>query len=470
MAFSFKSTLMTHQVDAEKWCLEKEFGGCILAMEMGLGKTVVSLAVVAKHPVKTLIVMPLSLLSQWENEITAHTTGFKVAVHHGTARMKEENVILVGNADIVLTTYNTIWSDYKKENMEIYDDFQRVIIDEAHKLRTVKSKMHKALREMFYLVEHKILLTGTPICNGINDVIALFQLLNHAPYNQPAYWKANQLENKIIDVSILRKQIVLHMKTAETIPDKLPNLEIVNRSSEFQRKKQMGIYDDILTGRIATNYKIQKIIKLRQCANEAKLIKYEEGVEGEVITEMSDKLRMIQDIIRDIPEGEKVVIFSQWLEMLKLLQSNIDEKSVIYHGKMKKHEKDQVIEDFKKDPEIKLLFITLKAGSVGLNLNIANNAILVEPYFNAAEENQAMTRVFRIGQTKDVKVYKLQMSNSVENWMKQLQQIKTKITDMVMDGVGSADDIKEEMENKIKMSARFIDNDLSDDEEEEDEE
>jgi SNF2 family DNA or RNA helicase len=231
----------------------------------------------------------------------------------------------------------------------------------------------------------------------------------------------------------------------------------------------MGIYDDILTGRIPTEYKIQKIIKLRQCANEAKLIKYEEGAEVEVITEMSDKLRMIQDIIRDIPEGEKVVIFSQWLEMLKLLQSNIDETSVIYHGKMKKHEKDQVIEDFKKDPEIKLLFITLKAGSVGLNLNIANNAILVEPYFNAAEENQAMTRVFRIGQTKDVKVYKLQMSNSVENWMKQLQQIKTKITDMVLDGVGSADDIKAEMENKIKMSARFIDNDFSDDEEEEEE-
>jgi non-specific serine/threonine protein kinase len=452
---------MPHQVSAEKWCLEEENDGCILAMEMGLGKTVVSLSVMVKKPIKTLIVMPLSLLSQWEMEIETHTKGFKVAVHHGLARMKKENIKSIEDADIVLTTYNTIWSDFKKDIKDIYDDFERVIIDEVHKLRTRKSKMHIAIREMFYNVENKIFLTGTPVCNGINDIIALFQLLNHTPYNQPSFWKSADLAQKVKIVIELRKKHVLHMKVADTIPDKLPKLEIMDVSSDFERKKQHGMYDGILTGRIATGYKIQKIIKLRQCANEAKLLKFDKDSEfASLDIELSDKLRMVNTILEKIPSGEKIVIFSQWLEMLKILQANITDtrQSVIYHGKMKKEEKDDAIKEFKTNPEIQILFITLKAGSVGLNLNIANNAILVEPYFNAAEENQAMTRIFRIGQTKDVKIYKLQMENTIENWMKQLQQIKRKVTDIIMDDKGTAQDIEKEMDNKKLMSSKYIDN------------
>lgn len=137
--------------------------------------------------------------------------------------------------------------------------------------------------------------------------------------------------------------------------------------------------------------------------------------------------------------------------MLELIQSALpDIPSLIYTGKLSTAEKESVIEKFNTDDSIRVLYITLKAGSVGLNLNIANNAIIVEPYFNRAEEDQAMTRIYRIGQTRDVKIYKLDISNSIEQWMKSLQRRKSKISDKILNNTGTIVEIEDELvENKI---------------------
>lgn len=453
MALTFKPTLMPHQTEAKVWCLKKEKGGCLLALVMGAGKSIVSLAVMVERPMKTLLVLPLSLLAQWEAEITTHTTGFTVAVHHGVKRMSKENQEKMQNADVVLTTYNTIWSDYKNQRPEIYDTFERVIIDEAHKLRERKSKMHIAVSEVFSDVEHKILLTGTPIANGMQDLISMFYLMNHTPYNDPKHWSGMTLEDKAEQVLELRKDYVLYKTAEETIADKLPQISIMNSSMGFQNPTNSGIYDNVLNGHIPTDYLIQKIIKLRQCANDVKLLKDEN-----IANEISDKLAMTKEIIKNLPAGEKVVIFSQWLGMLEILHDNIEEKSVIYHGNLKKEDKNALINAFKTDDSIRIMYITLKAGSVGLNLTVANHAIICEPYFNAAEENQAISRVFRIGQTKHVMVHKLQISNSVESWLKQLQKVKSKMTDLILNDIGNVKELQEDVADKKSMFDQFINN------------
>lgn len=452
----FKSTLMPHQLLANEWCLEKEVGGCVLALEMGTGKTCISLSVFTAVPVKTLVMMPLSLLSQWEGEIGRHTEGVNVAIHHGVKRMQPDQLDKIQKANIVLTTYNTVLSDYKNNKTGVYQDFERLIIDEAHKLRERKSKMHIGIRKLFVDVPRKVLLTGTPIANGIQDLVSLFCLLNHEPYNNVGHWTGMTLEEKTKELLALRKKFLLFMEAKDTIADKMPRITILDTTSEFYREKQGDVYKKILNGNIPTKTSLDKILRLRQCANEVKLMKMKDTLE--MCDELSDKLSMTRKIVDTVPEGEKIVIFSQWLGMLEILQSNIGVVSVLYHGGLQKDEKDTLLESFKNDPSIKVMFMTLKSGSVGLNLTVANHVIITEPYFNAAEENQAMARVFRIGQKKDVKVYKLQISDTVENWMKQLQRTKSKVMDMLMRDIGDIGEIESEIVQKECMFTQFVQN------------
>ena len=461
---AFLATLMPHQEKAKAWTLAEEKGGCLLCCGMGLGKTLITLSVMVERPKKTLVVLPLSLLSQWEAEIGKHTSGFVLAIHHGDKRAKAPAIKKFAEADVVLTTYNTVWTDYKNGNTGAYAEIERVVFDEAHKLRSHQSNMYKGTRAMFAGVPFKVLLTGTPVCNRMQDIVSLFSLLGREPMNDPSYWKSMSLEEKAEKVVEFRKKVVLYMKTEDTIGDKLPDLKVIDHDIRFEKDGQQDVYEKVLDGSIASKNKLQKILKLRQCANEAKLL-VKKGVGKEAVragasSELSDKVNLVKRIVGDLPAGDKIVIFSQWLGMLELLRDTVADagSSLLYHGRMKKEDKDEVVRQFETDPEKRVLFITLKAGSVGLNLNVANHAIMVEPYFNAAEENQAMTRVFRIGQTKPVVVHRIRVSDTVEDWMKQIQKIKGKTAEMILCGKGDVVEIQDAIAEKGGMFEKLVNN------------
>ena len=440
------ASLMPHQVTCRDWTLKHEGdGGCILALGMGMGKTVISISVMIASQLPTLVILPLSLLTQWSEEIKKHSSFVSVGVYHGATRT------LTSEYDIVLTTYNTIVSDLKKGRTDHYKQFKRIIIDEAHKLRTKKSKAHQAIAEVFKEVKNKILLTGTPICNSPDDLISLFMILNIEPLNTEEYW-CKLPTKKIENLIEAKDKAMLYMTLEKVMPDHLPPLTIVPVDKPFAKDEQKGFYTDILTGHMPTKYKIQKITKLRQCANHVNLLK------NEISCDMSEKVTMVKNIIVKVPEDEKIVVFSQWYEMLSLLKDNIEEKSVVFHGKMKISDKTSVIKEFQEDPSVRILFITLKAGSVGLNLTAANHAILVEPYFNAAEENQAMKRIHRIGQTKEVKVYKLHVSNTIENWMVQMKKVKTRIENKILTNSGTIEEITTDNREKLDMFDMYVNN------------
>ena len=449
---AFQGTLRPHQEKSLEWVLKKENKGCVLSLEMGLGKTIVSIAVVVTNPIKTLVIVPLSIMTQWESEFEKFSTGLTVMIYHGVNR---KNLIDdIDDADVVITTYNTFVSDLKNENTEHYDLFERVIVDEAHKMKNRKSMMHMSFVELFSDVKNKILLTGTPICNSEHDLISLFLLLNRRPYNDLEYWKGTNKDLVFEELQKLRRRYMLIMLAEKTIPNELPELTIENVIVPFKMApEQEKVYNRVL--RMPTEGRgkmLQKISKLRLCVNDNKLIK----IDDNVTSELAEKIAVVTKIIESTPKDEKIIIFSSWLKMLNILNDEISEDCMLFHGSLRKEEKDAILLNFKKPRTARILLITIRSGSVGLNLNIANNCIIVEPYWAKTEEDQAIKRLYRMGQEKPVKVYKIMISNTIENWMTKLQEGKTKIVNKILFGKGNTQDIEECFAAKDEMFNQFV--------------
>ena len=175
------ANLLDYQQEAVKWCMQSEEKCCILAYDMGLGKTVISCGVLVAKPMKTLIMVPTSLINQWQSEIQQHTTGIKVVIYHGSKRTHVD----IHDADVIITTTAVIAYEMK-EGIYRFRRVQRWIIDEAHKLRNKSCKTYKSLHHYAPLVKNKVFMTGTPICNTSNDLISLICLSNLDPYNDVA--------------------------------------------------------------------------------------------------------------------------------------------------------------------------------------------------------------------------------------------------------------------------------------------
>lgn len=440
------ATLMPHQEEGVKWCLEKEEAGCILADDMGLGKTVTSCALMASNFVRTLIIVPLALLSQWASEIERHTSGISVGVYHGGKRE-------LLNTDVTLTTTHIVLADFKKGDAGKYSCFDRVIIDEAHKLKNYNTHGHMVISTIFSRTRYKVLLTGTPICNSINDLISLVLLLNRSPYNDADYWKGLTVSERIDEITEFKNELLLHRTKDTILKQTLPTININSVKLPLGKKK---VYRNIAETEFGC--KLIKILRMRQALNDVGLINLEElALKGDIGPEISEKITQLRSILDNVPRGDKVVVFSQWACMLDILALANPETHLMYTGKVNMAEKTKVLEEFKTNPEIKVLYITLKCGGCGLNLNVANHAIIVEPYFNHAEEKQAIDRIYRIGQEKQVFVHKLSVSSSIESWMKQLQSTKLSMANMILKNTGTSEDIMENMDKTRKMFQFFVD-------------
>jgi SNF2 family DNA or RNA helicase len=439
------ATLMPHQEEGVKWCLEREEDGCILADDMGLGKTVTSCALLISNFVRTLIIVPLALLSQWASEIEKHTSGISVDIYHGGKR-----VLLT--TDVTLTTTHTMIADFKKGDSAKYSCFDRVIIDEAHKLKNSNTHGHMVLSTIFRETRYKVLLTGTPICNSINDLISLILLLNRAPYNDSDYWKGLSVEDRLDEITAIKNDLLLHRTKDTILKNTLPDININSVKLPMGKKKVYRYMAEL-----PFECKLIKILRMRQALNDVGLINLEDLEMGDLVTETSEKIAQVREILDNVPTGDKVVVFSQWACMLDILALANPETHLMYTGKVNMAEKTKILEEFKTNPEIKVLYITLKCGGCGLNLNVANHAIIVEPYFNHAEEKQAIDRIYRIGQEKQVHVHKLSISSSIECWMKQLQSTKLSLANMILKNTGTSEDIMDNMAKTRQMFEFFVD-------------
>lgn len=404
--------------------------GSILADDMGLGKTIQVLSAILflkEHFLleneSTLIIVPPTLISNWENEIKKFTPELTYYIYHGSNR-----TFPLEDYDIILTSYSVVRLD-----LDMFSDriWMLCVIDEAQNIKNPNTEQTRAIKSIN--ARSKIALTGTPIENRLMDYWSIFDFTNKGYLSTKDEFKRQYVVpiEKLEDEEILQnlktiaKPFVLRrLKTDDDIKKELPD-KFVNDIYCTLNKKQILLYNAILEEiffDIENSKGIQRkgiILKIltalkQTCNHPAQFL----DIKNPKISE-SGKMELLVDILENILiADEKVIIFTQYVEMGKIIQKLISKKfrrEVLFlHGSQTLKEKTEIIDTFQGNPDYKILVATLKTGGTGLNLTAARNVIHYDLWWNPAVENQATDRVHRIGQEKDVMVYRLITKGTLE--------------------------------------------------------
>ncbi len=424
---------------------EYEFGGC-LADDMGLGKTVQVLAFLLSlrenghAQAADLIVVPRSLLVNWQREAACFTPSLKVVLHFGPARSKEQPAF--DDYDLVITTYGTMLRDI--EMLQKYR-FHYVVLDESQAIKNPLAKTSRAARKLNS--EHRLVMTGTPVENTTFELWSQFTFLNPGLLGGLEYFKTEfgtPIEKKQDEEAsaFLRRLVypfILRRTKDQVAPELPPRTERVvycdmepaqkkfyHRTRDYYRKQLLSVMET--EGMQRARFKIlEGLLRLRQICNHPKLVK--ENFRGD-----SGKMEVILDTLETLrSEGHKALVFSQFVQMLTLLRRELDKRGIPYEyldGSTTNRQKH--VDHFQEDESIPFFLISLKAGGVGLNLTAADYVLHVDPWWNPAVEMQATDRTHRIGQERPVFVYKFITRDTVEEKILQLQERKKNLVQQLI--------------------------------------
>ena len=432
-------------VDWLHFLREYQFGGC-LADDMGLGKTVQVLAFLQALREKkvsdkaTLVVLPRSLLVNWQRESEKFTPELRMLEYHG--QLREKDTSLFDQYDLVLTTYGIVIKDI--ELLRSYR-FHYVILDESQAIKNPVSQSAKGCRLL--QADHRLVMTGTPVENSTLELWSQFAFLNPGLLGNLDYFRSEiggpiERDANADTAQFLRKMVypfILRRTKEQVAPELPPRTEriiygdmepaqrkIYTRVREDYRKSLLGLIEG--QGMENARMKIlEGLLRLRQICIHPLLVEktyHGESAKFELLTEQIETL---------MAEGHKALIFSQFVETLKLLRLYLDERNIryAYLDGSTVNRQDQV-DAFQNQPAIPFFLISLKAGGVGLNLTAADYVIHIDPWWNPAVEMQASDRAHRIGQDKPVFVYKYIMRDSVEEKILLLQERKRNLVNQLI--------------------------------------
>ncbi|MEZ4592719.1 MAG: SNF2-related protein [Chloroflexota bacterium] len=424
---------------------EFNFGGC-LADDMGLGKTVQVLTLLQSlHEQDStlppnLIVLPRSLLVNWEREAQRFTPNLKILTHFGKDRPQTTNAF--ANADLILTTYGVVRRDIK---MLRQFTFHYIILDESQAIKNPNTKIAKSVRLL--KSHYRLVMTGTPVENSTFELWSQFAFLNPGLLGSADYFRtefSNPIErnNDKTAADLLRKMVYPFIlrrtkdQVALDLPprtDRLIYVEMDTAQRNFYTKTRDS-YRAQLLGLIASEginsarFKVlEGLLRLRQICNHPKLVKPNFRGDSAKMTLLVETLQTLHQ------EGHKALIFSQFVKMLQLIRDEMDKLGLTYtylDGHTRKRQ--ERVDKFQNDPNIAFFLISLKAGGVGLNLTAADYVIHVDPWWNPAVEMQASDRSHRIGQENPVFVYKLITKDSVEEKILELQERKQNLVEQLI--------------------------------------
>lgn len=424
---------------------EFNFGGC-LADDMGLGKTIQVLAFLlslreGKHPQKPdLIVLPRSLLVNWQREIERFTPGLRSLQYFGSARDKDYSEF--DQYDLVMTTYGVLLRDVEK--LREYP-FHYVVLDESQAIKNPVAQTAKAARLL--KCEHRLVMTGTPVENSTFELWSQFAFLNPGLLGNLEYFRSEfgtpiEKNNDEGKADFLRKMVypfILRRTKDQVAPELPPRTERVlysdmepgqrkyyNRLRDYYRGLLLGMVEE--KGMDHSRMKIlEGLLRLRQVCNHPALV--DRQFRGE-----SAKFELLMETLETLhSENHKALIFSQFVEMLRILRAEMDRRQLKYtYLDGSTQDRQGQVDIFQSDPSIPFFLISLKAGGVGLNLTAADYVIHIDPWWNPAVEMQASDRTHRIGQDKPVFVYKLIARDSVEEKILQLQERKRNLVDQLI--------------------------------------
>ncbi|KAE9463407.1 hypothetical protein C3L33_04686, partial [Rhododendron williamsianum] len=434
-----------------------------------------------------LIVCPMTLLGQWKAEIETHAQpgSLSVYIHYGQSRPKDAKIL--AQNDVVLTTYGVLASEFSTENAEdnggLYSvRWFRLVLDEAHSIKSSKSQSSVAAAAL--TADRRWCLTGTPIQNNLEDIYSLLRFLRVEPWGNWAWW--NKLVQKPFEEgderglklvqSILRPIMpILVLPPADV---KVVYCELTEAEKDFYEalfKRSKVKFDQFVEqGRVLHNYAsiLELLLRLRQCCDHPFLVmsrgdtqefsdlnklakRFLKGGRDLVEGEAKDvpSRAYIQEVVEELRKGEegecpicleafedavltpcahrlcRECLLASWRTatsgLCPVCRSNIP--FVRLDGTLNLQQREKVIKQFSEESNILVLLMSLKAGGVGINLTAASNAFVLDPWWNPAVEEQAVMRIHRIGQTKEVMIKRFIVKGTVEERMEAVQARKQRM-------------------------------------------
>jgi non-specific serine/threonine protein kinase len=441
---------------------EYRFGGC-LADDMGLGKTVQVLAFLQSlkemlsaasdratpdgeidaprlTPGTSLIVVPRSLLVNWQREAARFTPAIRIYEYFETNRSKD--LTIFDQYDVVITTYGIVLRDL---SALCKYTFNYVLLDESQAIKNPLSQTSRAVRLL--QGRHRLVLTGTPVENSSIELWSQFAFLNPGLLGHLDYFKTEFIlpiekrgEEQVAQT--LRRIVypfILRRTKDQVAPELPPRTERIlycdmepaqkkmyQRTRDYYRGLVLGMLEK--EGLNNTRFRIlEGLLRLRQISNHPRLV--DDKFKGE-----SGKFELLMETIETLrAEGHKALVFSQFVQMLRLLRHPMDERHIPYVY-LDGHTRNrmELVDRYQNDPNIPFFLISLKAGGQGLNLTAADYVIHIDPWWNPAVEMQASDRTHRIGQEKPVFIFKLITRDSVEEKITLLQEQKKRLVDSLI--------------------------------------
>ena len=448
---NFNGDLRPYQKAGYNWFqfLKKyHFGGC-LADDMGLGKTVQTLALLQKekedfaknksYPT-SLIIMPTSLIYNWLSEAEKFAPGLQILNHTGTNRSKSSAAF--AHYDVVISTYGIARIDEP-----ILSDFlfHYIILDESQNIKNVSSKSFKAINKL--RGQQKLILSGTPVENSVGDLWPQMAFINPGLLGGHTFFMKEfviPIEKKKDEEAARRLQILIKpfvlrrtkAQVARELPEKSEKIfycGMTDEQADYYETVKAEYRNLMLKQLEDGSFKktgiqvLQGLNKLRQLANHPRMIDPEyEHASGKFEN-------VIQTLENILPRGHKVLIFSQFVRQMKIYAAYFEQENISYaylDGATKNRQ--EVVKEFRENEKVQVFLISIKAGGVGLNLTEADYVFILDPWWNPAVEMQAIDRSHRIGQTKNVFIYKFITKDSVEEKILALQNRKKVIADSLI--------------------------------------
>jgi superfamily II DNA or RNA helicase len=445
--------LRPYQVEGLTWLqnLRARGVGGILADDMGLGKTLQTIAHLLTEKEQgrldrpALIVAPTSLISNWSRELEKFAPSLKVHVFHGADRQWDK----AAGADIVITSYPILCRD---EELVAKTAYHMVILDEAQTIKNMRSRAHGAARAID--AEHRLCLSGTPVENHLGELWALLDFVNPGLLGDELHFgrfyrvpiEKGRNEERLIALRELVAPYILRRHKRDVAKELPPKTEVL-RPIEL-RGPQRELYESI---RVAAHAEVRRLIrkkgmaastipilgaltKLRQVCCDPRLVRM-----GSAVTiRQSAKYEMFFELLeKQLADGHRVLVFSQFTSMLALLAQGLKERKIVYAELTGATIDRAAAVDKFEGGTATVFLISLKAGGTGLTLTSADVVIHYDPWWNPAVQAQATDRAYRIGQKKPVMSYHLFAAGSVEERILGLQRSKRHVADAIL-GTGPA--------------------------------
>lgn len=451
---SLNANLRPYQMRGYSWMYRNaQIGfGSVLADDMGLGKTLQVIATLLKYKEegalnkeKCMVVAPTGLLTNWQAEIQKFAPSLVSSIYHGAKRELES----LTECDVLITTYGIVRSDadiLKKKK------WQLLVIDEAQNIKNHTTEQSKAVKSL--KANTFIAMSGTPVENRLSELWSIMDfsnrgLLGNLKDFKDTYSDPIQNMNDAIVAGRLKKVtapfLMRRMKTDKTIISDLPDkieinayCQLVARQASLYEKtleEAMNVIEGIGTDKkdlfVRQGLVLQMILALKQICNHPT-----QFLKNNILDDtMSGKLQLLYDKLESIVESnEKVLIFTQFTEMGKLLQHFISERfgetPLFYHGGCTVTQRNEMVQAFQTNRADKIFILSLKAAGTGLNLTAANHVIHYDLWWNPAVEAQATDRAYRIGQKSNVMVHRFITKNTFEEKINDLIQSKKDLADL----------------------------------------